>query len=87
MLCSPDDAEARDRKKRRTAWTGYRAHRTETCDDDGPHWIPEVHTTPAPGSDCAMLPTMQAALATREVLPAAPLVEAGDGTADHLVAS
>ena len=52
-----------------------------------PHLITDVQTTPAPVSDCDMLPTMQAALATREVLPAEHLVEAGYVTADHLVAS
>jgi transposase len=34
-----------------------------------------------------MLPTMQAALSPREVLPAEHLVDAGYGTADHVVAS
>ena len=87
MICSPYDAEARYSKKRRTEWTGYRAHLTETYDDDVPHLITDVQTTPAPVSDFDMLPTIQAALATREVLPAEHLVDAGDVTADHLVAS
>ena len=83
MIGSPYDAEARYSKKRSTEWTGYRAHLTETCDENYPHLIPDVQTTPAPVSDFDMLPTMQAALATREVLPAAQLVDAGDVTADH----
>jgi transposase len=87
MICSPYDAEARYSKKRSTEWTGYRVHLTETCDADAPHLITDVQTTPAPGSDFDMLPTIQAALATREVLPAVHLVDAGYVTADHLVAS
>jgi transposase len=87
MICSPYDAEARYSKKRSTEWTGYRAHLTETCDANYPHLITDVQTTPAPVSDFDMLPTIQAALATREVLPSEHLVDAGYVTADHLVAS
>jgi len=83
MICSPYDAEARYSKKRSTEWTGYRAHLTETCDENYPHLITDMQTTPAPVSDFDMLPTIQAALATREVLPAAQLVDAGDVTAAH----
>jgi transposase len=78
---------ARYSKKRSTEWTGYRAHLTETCDANSPHLFTDVQTTPAPVSDFDMLPTMQAALATREVLPAEHLVVAGYVIADHLVAS
>lgn len=87
MSCSPYDAEARSSKKRRPEWTGYRAHLTETCDEASPPLSTDGQTTPAPVSDFDRLPTMQAARATREGLPAAPLVDAGYVTAAHLVAS
>lgn len=87
MSCAPYDAAARSSKKRRTAWTGYRAHLTETCDAHDPPRITEVQTTPAPVSDFDRLPPMQTALATREVLPAEPRGDAGYVTADHVVAS
>ena len=51
MICSPYDAEARYGKKRSTEWIGYRAHLTETCDDELPHLITDVQTTLAPASD------------------------------------
>jgi transposase len=51
MICSPYDAEARYDKKRSTEWIGYRAHLTETCDDELPHLITDVQTTLAPASD------------------------------------
>lgn len=51
MICSPYDAEARYSKKRSTEWTGYRAHLTETCDEDLPHLITDVQNTLAPASD------------------------------------
>src|SRR2546426_10613649 len=42
MICSPYDAEARYSKKRRTEWTGYNVHRTETCDAELPHLMTDV---------------------------------------------
>jgi transposase len=87
MICSPYDAEARYSKKRSTEWTGYRAHLTETCDDELPHLITDVQTTPAPASDFNMLPKIQADLATRDALPGEQIVDAGYVTADHLVSS
>lgn len=62
-------------------------HRTETCDAELPHLITDVQTTPAPGSDFDMPPTLQAALAARELLPSEHIVDAGSMTADHLVTS
>jgi transposase len=87
MICSPYDAEARYGKKRSTEWTGYRAHLTETCDDELPHLITDVQTTPAPASDFDMLPKIQADLAARDELPGEQIVDAGYVTADHLVSS
>lgn len=87
MICSPYDAEARYSKKRSTEWTGYRAHLTETCDEEWPHLITDVQTTPAPVSDFDMLPKIQADLAARDVLPGEQIVDAGYVTADHLVSS
>jgi transposase len=46
-------------KKRRTEWTGYKVHLTETCDDDTPHLITDVLTTQARISDFDVLPTIQ----------------------------
>jgi transposase len=60
-------------------------HLTETCEEDTPHVITDVQTTPAPRSDFDLLPTIQADLAAREVLPAEQLMDAGYVTAEHLV--
>jgi transposase len=87
LICSPYDAEARYGQKRQTEWTGYKVHLTETCDEDTPHVITDVQTTPAPRSDFDLLPTIQADLAARELLPAEQLVDAGYVTAEHLVTS
>lgn len=87
LISSPYDPEARYGKKRQTEWTGYKVHVTETCDEDVPHLITDVQTTPATTSDFVMTPIIQADLAARELLPSEQIVDAGYVTADHLVSS
>jgi transposase len=86
-LSAPYDPEARYGKKRETAWTGYKVHSTETCDDETPNLITDGLTTPATTSDVAVLPTLQAHLATRQVTPRKQCVDAGYVRADHLLTS
>jgi transposase len=87
LLSSPDDPDARYGRKRETAWTGDQVHVTETCDDDTPNLITDVTTTPATTADFAVLPSIQAQLATRQLTPGEQLVDAGYMTADHLLTS
>jgi hypothetical protein len=42
---SPYDTDAHWCIKRDTAWSGYRVHLTETCDEDLPHLVVHVATT------------------------------------------
>jgi transposase len=60
---------------------------TETCDEDTPHLITDIKTTPATTSDFDMTPIVQAHLAERDLLPGEHVVDAGYVTADHLVSS
>jgi transposase len=87
LICTPYDPEARFSQKRSTTWTGYKVHLTESCDDDAPHLITDVQTTPAPLSDFEMTPPIQASLAERQILPREQLLDTGYVTADHLVNS
>jgi transposase len=87
LISSPDDPAARDGNKRATAWTGDKVPVTEPCDDETPNLITDVTTTPATTSDVAVLPTMPAHLATRQLTPGAQLVDAGDVTSDHRLTS
>jgi hypothetical protein len=87
LISSPYDPEARYGIKRETEWTGYKVHGTETCDDETPNLITDVTTTPATTSDFAMLPSMQAQLATRQLTPRAQIVDVGYVTSDHLLTS
>jgi transposase len=87
LISSPYDPEARYGKKRETEWTGYKVHVTETCDDETPNLITDVTTTPATTSDFAMLPAIQANLATRQLTPGEQMVDSGYVTSDHLLTS
>ena len=42
---SPYDVEAHYSSKRSVNWVGYKAHVTEICDEDLPHFITHVQTT------------------------------------------
>jgi transposase len=87
MIYSPYDAEARYSKKRDTEWKGYKVHLTECCDPDLPLVITDVQTTSAATTDFEALPTVQANLAKRSLLPHEHLVDSGYMSADHIVAS
>jgi transposase len=56
FISSPDDSEAHDARKHTTQWVGYKVHPTETCEDDLPHLITNIATTPGPAADGAVTP-------------------------------
>jgi transposase len=87
LIQSPYDPEARNRTKRELNLTGYMVHLTETCESDSPHFITEVETTVATVSDKDMAAQIQAALATKGLLPDEHLVDAGYIDAEVLVSS
>src|SRR5215469_1728737 len=64
VINSPYDPEALFAQKRETQWIGYKVHLTETCDDDSPHVITHIETTPAPQADDEAIPSIDFALAT-----------------------
>lgn len=85
QILSPYDPEARFGKKRTTEWVGYKAHLTETCDDDLPHFITHVETTVATTDDACVTETIHTALAARDLLPDQQFLDAGYMSAEHLV--
>lgn len=87
LISTPYDREARYSQKRSTIWTGYKVHLTETCDEEGPHLITDVQTTPATTPDFTMTPRIQSALTQRGLPPAQQILDAGYIAADHLVTS
>jgi transposase len=84
-LHSPHDVEARYSIKRSTEWVGYKAHFTETCDEDSAHLITHVETTGAVVQDVQMPEKIHAALAAKDLLPGEHLLDAGFVDADLLV--
>lgn len=87
LIVSPYDAEARLSTKRNQAWTGYKVHVTETCDEATPHVITHVETTPATTADAVVLAPIHTALAAKELLPAEHLVDSAYVSGEQLVAS
>jgi transposase len=87
LINSPYDPEALFAQKRETRWIGYKVHLTETCDDDTPHLITHVETTPAPQADNDAISPIQKALATHQLLPQQHLVDTGYVDAKALVKS
>ncbi|WP_433462766.1 IS1182 family transposase [Spirillospora sp. CA-128828] len=73
---SPYDTDARYVSRNDTKWTGYLAHVTETCDDEGTNVITDVATLVSAG-DIKALPGIHQRLAHRRLLPAQHLVDAG----------
>lgn len=86
-LNSPYERDARFTTKRDQSWIGYKVHVTETCDDDTPHLITDVQTTPATTPDSAMTSVIQQQVAARGLLPREHLVDSAYVTAADLVAS
>src|SRR5215510_6474577 len=93
MLLSPYDTGARHSEKRGRAWTGYKVHLTETCDntdtnqeaEQPPNLIINVATTHAAVADSSMTMPIHSALAERELLPAEHLMDAGYASTAHLL--
>jgi transposase len=85
LIASPYDTDARYSTKRDLQWVGYKVHLTETCDDDQPHLITQVLTTPATTPDCVMGPPIHQDLAQRDLLPSVHLLDGGYVDAKLLV--
>jgi transposase len=87
MISSPDDPEARYATKRTTAWTGYKVHLSETCDDDLPRLITHVETTTGPTADGDATPMIHHALAAKGLLPELHIADTAYLDAELLLAS
>jgi transposase len=87
FLSSPYDVEARLGKKNTTTWIGYKVHLTETCEDETPHLIVHVATTPAPVADGEVTPTIHEGLRDADLLPGKHAVDTAYVDAELLVTS
>jgi len=87
FINSPHDVEARYAKKHTTSWVGYKVHLTETCEDDAPHLVTQVETTPGPVADGDVTPQIHQALRDKDLLPGKHLADTGYVDAELLVDS
>lgn len=87
LFYSPYDLDASAAAKRSMHWIGYKAHFSETCDEDLPRLITQVTTTIGPIPDRHALPEIHEILDQRDLLPEQHLVDAGYTDAESLVAS
>ncbi|WP_107066441.1 transposase [Streptomyces rimosus] len=74
---SPYDTDAHYCVKRDTAWSGYRTHFTETCDEDRPELVVHVATTISTVQNIELTDTIHDDLAERHLLPAEHVVDSG----------
>ena len=86
-IASPYDIEARYSTKRSVTWVGYKLHLTETCDEDLPHLITHVETTPATEQDTDALPKIHQALDQHDLLPSEHIVDNGYSSGEVLADS
>lgn len=86
-LNSPYDPEARYAKKRDKTWVGYKVHLTESCEEERPHLITNIHTTAATLGDNDALPAIHQALAGTGLLPDIHLVDTGYVEAKRILES
>ncbi|MEL6930610.1 MAG: IS1182 family transposase [Cyanobacteria bacterium J06600_6] len=84
---SPYDVEAHYSSKRSVNWVGYKAHLTEICDRDTPHFITHVQTTLSTVTDEAVVEPIHQALSSKSLLPEEHLMDLGYITAGHLVSA
>jgi transposase len=87
FLSSPYDPEAHYARKHTTQWVGYKVQLTESCEDDLPHLITPIETTPGPTADGATTPKIHGVLEQRGLLPGTHSVDTGFLDADLLVQS
>ena len=87
LISSPYDPEAHLSIKRSTVWTGYKVHVTETCDEETPHLLIHVETTPATTQDMEMTAEIHQALADKHLLPSVHVMDTGYVDGPHVVSS
>lgn len=87
MICSPYDVDATYGRKVTTWWIGYKAHLTETCDEDQPRLITHVETSRAGNGDVDVTPVIHQALKEKALLPAEHLTDTNYAEAKQFVES
>jgi transposase len=74
---SPYDVAAHYSRKGETKWVGYKVHLSESCDEQRPHLITHVETTPGFISDRGMVDLIHDQLADKACLPGVHFLDGG----------
>lgn len=85
FVSSPFDGDAKLGVKYSTSWVGYKVYLTESCDEDLPHLVTNVESSPATTSDIAVLPEVHRHLELRNLSPERHFVDSGFIAAESLV--
>lgn len=88
----PHDAEVRYSTKGRgheedLEWVGSKAHLTESCDDDLPHLVTDMYTSPATDPDVSATGAIRERLEGRGLAPGQWLLDAGYPSPEHLTSA
>jgi transposase len=86
-VISPYDLEVRNSTHGDVFWRGYKVHFTETCDEETPHLITDVETTPDTEQETTTLYRIHSALERKQLLPTQHFVDAGYSSAELLSTS
>lgn len=83
---SPYDSDARFSSKNdgEITWIGSKAHLSETCDEDRPHLVIDVHTQQATSPDATATAVISDKLANRDLTPGTHLIDSAYPTAAAL---
>jgi transposase len=84
---SPYDPDVRYATKGDIRWEGSKVHLTESCDEDLPHLITDVHTTAATEQDATETTEIQDRLIARGLAPSEHLMDAGYPSGQNIAAS
>lgn len=84
---SPYDPEAHYSTKGSISWHGYKVHLTETCDNDNPRLITNVHTTESTHQDVNAVAPIHESLSAKGQLPEEHILDGGYVDSDSMVKS
>lgn len=87
LINSPYDPDVRMGNKRTRQWIGYKVHLSETCDENLPHLITYVETTPSSKKDHEIMENLHKFLDENHLAPSQHLADSAYIDTDLLISS
>lgn len=85
VVSSPYDPDVRFCMRQNTKWTGYRAHLSETCDEEYPRLVTGVDTTDASVHEAKRIGPIHQSLSDKGMSPSIHLVDTAYASADAAI--